>query len=54
LQQASDDMIKYAAQSSISANQMEEKLAEIFNIAGKQSPFQDVKASMSSILIDVD
>jgi hypothetical protein len=37
-------MIKYAAQSSLSANQVEEKLAEIFNMVGKQSPLSRRKS----------
>jgi hypothetical protein len=34
----------YAARSPVFANQMEEKLAEIFKKTGKQFPFHDIKS----------
>lgn len=49
LKRAPDEMIKYAAQVSVSAEQMEEKLAELLNLVGKyRCPQEFIPASMMS------
>lgn len=52
LKRAPDEMIKYAAQFSVSAEQMEEKLAEVLNIVGKHRLQVLIPATMMSFQVD--